>query len=200
MLIFVSLSSCARIFLKIIGGKMPDVESFESIKTTGSEWGVEPDNIYLLKPTFVIQQMNVPSNEIALFDKNGFSIDLKKVGDDPRCGGNIYGLFKGLDTITYAQRDSSRLLLNEIDRAFNISTNVTPVLDHTSDYYIVFYWNCYMGKVRNKDEISDLKRAISENTQIKTQLILINSDMYEGVDWEKKLEEKKASKEQKAMN
>jgi hypothetical protein len=186
------LTGCTTIFLVLIGGKKPEIETMESIKKYGAKWNIKADSIYLLKDDYVLTQLSRPSNELLLFDNEGYSIDLTKVGEDPRCGSNIYGLYRGLGKITYAKRDSSRTLLNEIQKAFHLETNAQLELDTKNDYFIVFYWNCFMGKERNKEEIVLLKKVIAENPRIKTQLILINSDMYEGVDWEQKLKQEKA--------
>lgn len=181
------LTSCTPIILKIIGAKQPEIESFESIKNYANKWQVNQDSIYLVKEDYTLSMFSGPKiNQKLLFDKNGYSIDLTKVWKKADCKGNIYTLLKGLGKITYAERDSTMLLTETINQAFHIDSKIAPPLDSESDYYVVFYWNCYMGPENNKSEIETLRKYIAENTRIKTQLILINSDMYEGVDWEQK--------------
>jgi hypothetical protein len=187
------LSSCTPIILKLIGAKQPEVESFESIKAHAKKWDINQDSVFIMKEDYVLSRFSGTNiNQKLLFDKNGYSIDLTKVWKKAECKGNIYALLKGLGKVTYAERDSSTLLKETIDKAFHLNTKKEPVIDFTNDYYIVFYWNCFMGPDKNKNEIELLRKYIAENPRIKTQLILINSDMYEGVDWEQKLKQDKA--------
>lgn len=183
ILILSALSSCSRVFLLIIGGRMPQIETFESIKQYAEKWDIEESNIFLLNADYLNENYSGPSNKILLFDKNGYSIDLTLVGEDPRCGGNIYGFMKGLGKQTYAQRDSLVIMNKITENTFHIDHKKSVIIDQSSDYHILFYWNCFMGKERNKGEIEMLKEAIAGNSTIKTQLILVNKDRYEGAEW-----------------
>lgn len=162
---------------------MPQIETFESIKQYAEKWDIEESNIFLLNADYLNENYSGPSNKILLFDKNGYSIDLTLVGEDPRCGGNIYGFMKGLGKQTYAQRDSLVIMNKITENTFHIDHKKSVIIDQSSDYHILFYWNCFMGKERNKGEIEMLKEAIAGNSTIKTQLILVNKDRYEGAEW-----------------
>lgn len=184
-------SSCARVFVFLLGGKMPQIETFESIKGYAEKWDIDSSDVFLLNPEFLAKHYYGTGNRTFLFDRNGYSIDLTLVGEDPRCGGNIFGLMKGLGKQTYAKRDSQLTLNSILNYSFHITGKQAPNVNKAADYYILFYWNCFTGKQRNKETIEMLKESISNNSKVETQLFVINKDIYEGVDWEKVFKRKK---------
>ncbi|MEX1188385.1 MAG: hypothetical protein WED33_03945 [Bacteroidia bacterium] len=190
------LSSCTFLTLMVLKAKKPEVESLEKIKENAQENGVLEEGLYVLKEEDVLPNMFDELNEVFLFDKNGIAIDLRLVGTDAECSGNVLGLVQGLGKESFAVRDSSLTLNDELNKAIHIDNKKSPVVDSKADYYAILYWNSFSGWRQNKDKIKTIKEYISKNESVDIQLILVNEDFIEGPNWEEKITEYKMALQQ----
>lgn len=186
-------SSCTVLILKLMGAKKPGIESYENIQKKYIEMNFSLEQFYIMKEDSLFNQFFRHPNEVRLFDKNGFMILEDSLAGMKGCSGNIVTFMSSVPPVTYAHRDSSQSLhaclesIRHIQDSTQLSVNKVDF-----DYLAIVYWNMFSGKVRNEEHLKSIQYAINENKHSKFQLIPVNCDMYEGVDWDKKLEEYKA--------
>ena len=189
---FSILTSCTAIILKLAGAKKPDVEKIASIEEKYKQMGFSLNDYFIMKEDSMLNQFFRYPNEVRLFDKTGIMIAEDSLAGKKECSGNIVNFIKVVPPLTYAHRDSSQSIKACLESIRHINNLSSPAFDNSEyDYLVIVYWNLFSGKVRNEDYIKSIQNAITKNQYSKIQLIPVNCDMYEGVDWDQKFEEYK---------
>jgi hypothetical protein len=179
--------------LKLAGAKKPDVEKIASIEEKYQQMGFSSNDFYIMKEDSMLNQFFRYPNEVRLFDKTGIMIAEDSLEGKKECSGNIVNFIKVVPPLTYAYRDSSQSIKACLESIRHINNRSSPAFDNSEyDYLVIVYWNLFSGKVRNEDYIKSIQNAITKNQNSKFQLIPVNCDMYEGVDWDQKYEDYKA--------
>ncbi len=181
-------SGCIQIVKVIHGAHQPRQEKVEFIRQFAQKKGIQIEGTAMIAEDSILYSFVKRLNEAVLFDKNGYQILYNQNFDNPNCGGNIENFLGGLDTITYATRDSGNTIQKEAGmwvkfgskEAFDSGFNPSKY-----DYYVAYYWNTFSGNPNHRDAIKNLQQVIDLNKRISVKMILVNQDIRDGIDEQK---------------
>ena len=176
-------SSCARLIIWGKGGHMPRYEPNEVIINYAKLNGLEGSNIIALSDSVIINQKTRNFNELMIFDNNGYFIDVMSQAEDPRCHASLFTSIGAFGETTYFPRDSA-ITLSKIAADWIYLTSGKPyqLKDKVpSNYTVVYFWNTFMGKNENQENVTYIKSLIDKNKEVKIELLLVNEDYREGV-------------------
>ncbi len=182
------ISGCIPIAKVIVGAHAPRQEKVEFIRQFAQRKGIQIDGTAMIAEDSILYSFVKRLNEAVVFDKNGYQILYNQNFSNPACGGNIGNFLTGLDTITYATRDSGNTIQKEAGmwvkfgskEAYDVGFNPSKY-----DYYVAYYWNTFSGNPNHRDAIKNLQQAIDLNKRITVKLILVNQDIRDGIDEQK---------------
>lgn len=183
-----SLSGCVKIAMLVHGAHQPRQEKVEFIREFGLKKNIPIEGSAMIAEDSILYSFAKRLNEAILFDNRGYQILFNQDFNNPSCGGNIKQFITGLDTLTYAQRDSGNTLQKETGMWVKFGTKEPfeyELNPSKYDYYLAYYWNTFSGNPNHRNAVKDLRQAIETNKRIRTKLILINQDIRDGIDEEK---------------
>lgn len=182
LLVFVSvmtLYSCNRVYLALVGARTPRLETDESIFKRSKELGIEADKVLAYKDSAFLKIKRFTSNSIYVFDNAGIYIKIQENSDNPKCEGSIFKALEGIGPVSYFARDSSKTLAFESSLWQNLQTKSAykELSSNNHDYTVVYYWNLFNSLKNNQKDIELIKANISKNKSVNFHLILVNQDL-----------------------
>lgn len=177
------LGSCARLILWGKGGHMPRFETNEAIYRYAKLNDIEENSLIALSDSSLKNQKSRNYNELLIFDNNGYFIDVMSQAEDPSCHASLYTSIGAFGETTYFPRDSSKTLSNCSSDWIYLKSGKPYSIDKkpVSQYTVVYYWNTFMGKHENLENVQSIKAQMEKNKTVIIDLILVNEDYREGV-------------------
>lgn len=187
-IILITSTGCVKIAMLVHGAHQPRQEKVTYIREFALKKNIPIEGSAMIAEDSILYSFGKRLNEAILFDKNGYEIVYNQNFENPSCGGNIKQFLSGLDTLTYAQRDSGNTLQKETGMWVKFGTKEPfeyELNPSKYDYYLAYYWNTFSGNPNHRNAVQDLQQTIETNKRIRTKLILINQDIRDGIDEEK---------------
>lgn len=170
-------TSCKPLMLKMYRIKDPGVENKASILKTAMRYGIDTSGIFTLRPEdFLVTLSAQPMPDIAVFDSAGAYIEYRNTNTS--CNSGLFDFIPALHPEGSYRKTGKTSLQEELKKLRDINGNALSLPPEKADYYLLFYWSVWLGKL-NKDHVQVWEKLAQQNKNCTIKVLKINLDIQE---------------------
>lgn len=185
IIVLISFAGCKPILMKMYGIKKPAIETEASIKNYAFQIGLDTFNIVSVNADDfrkTLSKRGVP--EGLIFDKSGNYLEYKE--SDTSCNAGLFIYIPELNSNGSYNRSVKYNLTEEVSSLRNLKGQAIQEFNSSEyDFLLFIYWAKWVGKL-NKDHVKEWQQLALDNKNAKIKTILINLDIQENWDKEKR--------------
>lgn len=185
IIILISFTGCKTILIKMYGVKKPSIETEVSIKNYALKIGLDTLTIVSVNVddfVDIFSRRGIP--EGLIFDKSGNYLEYKE--SDTSCNAGLFNYIPELNSNGSYNRSVKYNLTEEVSSLRNLKGQAIQEFNSSEyDFLLFIYWAKWVGKL-NKDHVKEWQQLALDNKNAKIKTILINLDIQENWDKEKR--------------